>query len=116
MRHRNCLSRTGPALPNEAYGRGEGGRLRVPAFVFALALASLAAAPASAYVGPGAGLTVIGTIFALLSAVGLAIVGFVWYPVKRLLARRRSAAPDPGQEPAADPAAKSPSRDPLDGA
>ena len=43
---------------------------------------------ALAYVGPGAGLSVIGALFALLAAVALAVVGFVWYPVKRLLRRR----------------------------
>lgn len=42
-----------------------------------------------AYVGPGAGLTAVGTVLALLAAVGLLIAGFVWYPVKRLLRRRR---------------------------
>ena len=39
------------------------------------------------YVGPGAGLSVIGTIVALIVAVILAIVGFVWYPLKRILAK-----------------------------
>lgn len=48
---------------------------------------------ASAYVGPGAGLTAIGTIIALLAAVFFAIVGFVWYPVKRML-RKAPAAKD----------------------
>lgn len=47
----------------------------------------LVAAPAHAYIGPGAGLTAIGTVIALIGAVLLAIVGFVWYPVKRLRAR-----------------------------
>ena len=56
----------------------------------ALAAAVLPEA-ALAYVGPGAGLTAIGTVLALLAAVGLALVGFVWYPVKRLL--RRPAGP-----------------------
>lgn len=42
---------------------------------------------AFAYVGPGAGLTAIGTVLALIGAVLLAIVGFIWYPVKRLLGR-----------------------------
>ena len=53
--------------------------------------ALLAAAPqlAHAYIGPGAGITAIGTVIALLGAVLLAIVGFVWYPVKRLRAKRR---------------------------
>ena len=47
---------------------------------------------ALAYVGPGAGLSVLGALFALLAAVALAIVGFVWYPVKRLLRRRAGGA------------------------
>lgn len=47
---------------------------------------------AAAYVGPGAGLTAIGTILALLGAVFFAIVGFVWYPVKRMM--KKNAAKD----------------------
>jgi len=43
--------------------------------------------PALAYIGPGAGLGAIGTILALVGGVILAIVGFVWYPIKRLLRR-----------------------------
>jgi hypothetical protein len=51
----------------------------------------LFAAPqsAEAYIGPGAGIGVIGTVIALLGAVLLAIVGFIWYPMKRLLARKK---------------------------
>jgi hypothetical protein len=58
----------------------------------ALALAAtlaLAPAAASAYIGPGAGISAIGSALALLAALGLAVVGFVWYPVKRLLKLRR---------------------------
>jgi len=53
--------------------------------------AALMAAPqlAQAYIGPGAGLTAVGTAVALVGAVLLAIVGFVWYPVKRLRAKLR---------------------------
>lgn len=50
---------------------------------------------AAAYVGPGAGLTAIGTVLALIGAVFLAIVGFIWYPVKRLLGR---STPNGAQE------------------
>ena len=39
------------------------------------------------YIGPGAGITAIGAVIALVGAVLLAIVGFVWYPVKHLLKR-----------------------------
>lgn len=62
----------------------------------AVLLAALAVSTpdiALAYVGPGAGLTAIGTIFALMGAVVLALVGFVWYPVKRLLKRRGADVP-----------------------
>ena len=43
---------------------------------------------AKAYIGPGAGLSAIGTIVALIGAVFLVIAGFVWYPVKRLMRKR----------------------------
>ena len=52
----------------------------------------LLAGPAYAYIGPGAGLTAIGTVLALGAAILLAIVGFVWYPVKRLRQSRKAAA------------------------
>ena len=66
--------------------------------IFLCAAAALCCAPAYAYVGPGAGLGVIGTLFAFFGAVLLAIVGFVWYPMKRLLKRKgaRAAAADGG--------------------
>ncbi|MEM9667764.1 MAG: hypothetical protein AAF950_02480 [Pseudomonadota bacterium] len=62
-----------------------------PLKVLALAFGGLAIAPAaSAYVGPGAGLTAIGSLLALIGTIVLMIVGFVWYPVKRLLRRRKA--------------------------
>ena len=39
---------------------------------------------AVAYIGPGVGLTAIGTVVALIGTIVLAIVGFIWYPLKRL--------------------------------
>ena len=54
------------------------------------ALLAVAPAAAEAYVGPGAGLTAIGTVLALLAAVVLAVVGFVWYPLKWLMSRGKS--------------------------
>ncbi len=44
-----------------------------------------------AYIGPGPGLSAIGALFALIAAVFLAIVGFIWYPIKRLFRRRKAA-------------------------
>jgi uncharacterized membrane protein YccC len=60
--------------------------------VFSLALAALLLAlpqPAEAYIGPGAGLSAIGTVVALFGALLLAVVGFVWYPLKRLRRKLR---------------------------
>ncbi len=62
--------------------------------VILAALAALTPEIAQAYVGPGAGLTAIGTVLALIAAVALAVVGFVWYPVKRMLRREPDAPPD----------------------
>ena len=48
-----------------------------------------AAALAPAYIGPGAGLGAVGSLLALVGAAALMVIGFVWYPVKRLLEKRR---------------------------
>jgi uncharacterized membrane protein len=62
----------------------------------AVGLVLLLPQAASAYVGPGGGLTVIGAALALVGGVILGILGFVWYPIKRLLravsGRSRTAA------------------------
>jgi hypothetical protein len=64
--------------------------------VLLAALAALALTvpqPLAAYVGPGSGLTVIGAALAFVGGLFLAVVGFVWYPIKRLRARfKRSAS------------------------
>ena len=54
-------------------------------------LAWLIPSAAYAYIGPGAGISAIGSLLALIAAVLLAIVGFVWYPVKRIMKNRRKA-------------------------
>jgi hypothetical protein len=59
--------------------------------------------PAQAYVGPGAGLSAIGVVLALVGAILMMIAGFVWYPVKKLLKRRE---PQPSRT-SDDPARKS---------
>jgi hypothetical protein len=52
-----------------------------------LGLLILTTGPAAAYIGPGAGLSAIGAALALVAAVGLAVLGFLWYPAKRLTRR-----------------------------
>lgn len=54
-------------------------------------------APAFAYVGPGAGLSVIGAALAFIASLFLALIGFIWYPLKKLwraATRRREQPPE----------------------
>ncbi len=48
--------------------------------------------PAEAYVGPGAGIGMIGSLLAVLAVVGLAIVSLVVLPF-RMIAKKRRAKP-----------------------
>ena len=66
-----------------------------------IVIAALLPTQALAYIGPGAGISAIGTVLALFAAVLLAIIGFIWYPVKRVL-RRRKGAQEPRTEDEAD--------------
>ena len=56
-----------------------------------VALAALTPELANAYVGPGAGLSAIGSSIALIFGVFVAILGFIWYPIKRLLRGKQGA-------------------------
>ena len=42
-----------------------------------------------AYVGPGLGLGAIGAFVGVVISVFLAIVGFIWYPIRRMLKKRK---------------------------
>ena len=57
----------------------------VGSVAFLLLLVSIFPRPAMAYVGPGGGLSAIGVFFAVVAVVIVAIFGFVWYPIKRLM-------------------------------
>ena len=70
-----------------AFARRNGIRLAV----MMLLAVTLVPSTAAAYVGPGSGVTVIGAALALVGSVILAILGFIWYPLKRLLQARRRA-------------------------
>ena len=58
-------------------------------FQLLLVIFTLLPTPAFAYIGPGAGLGAIATFIAIVLGVILLIVGFVWYPLKRILNKRR---------------------------
>lgn len=69
--------------------------MRVAAFAVLLLVSS---APAHAYMGPGAGLAFIGSLIALIAALGIGALGLVWYPLKRLI-RMRHGAEDQDNDP-----------------
>lgn len=50
----------------------------------------LAATPAHAYIGPGAGLGTIIVVLGVLAAVVMAFFGLLWFPIKRALKARRN--------------------------
>lgn len=47
--------------------------------------------PVLAYLGPGLGAGVVAAILGVITAFFLAVVGIVWYPIKRMLRKRRKA-------------------------
>lgn len=57
---------------------------------------ALLATPVLAYAGPGAGLSMIGSLVALVGALLAALFGFVWFPVKRMLRNRRARQAEAG--------------------
>ena len=58
--------------------------------------AMVAATSAAAYMGPGAGLGMLGSVIAVVGAVLVAVVGLLVLPVRMLLKRRRTAQQKPG--------------------
>ena len=53
--------------------------------VFFLFLVCCVPQPAMAYVGPGTGMSAVGVFLAVVMGLVMALLGFVWYPCKRLL-------------------------------
>lgn len=69
---------------------------RVNMFLFiALTLTSV---PLEAYVGPGAGLSLLGALWGLLAAVAAALAFLLLWPLRRMQRRRREAARDEHRE------------------
>jgi hypothetical protein len=56
-------------------------------------LVALWAGPAAAYIGPGAGITMLGALWGVIVAVFLAIGAVLFWPIRILLRKRRKNAP-----------------------
>jgi hypothetical protein len=57
---------------------------------FICSIAMGTAGTAEAYVGPGLGLGAIGAVLGVVLSVLLAIFAVFWYPLKRLIAKRKA--------------------------
>lgn len=57
--------------------------------VLVIILICLLPQSAVAYIGPGTGLSAIGVFLAVVAGISIALFGFVWYPIKRLLRQKK---------------------------
>jgi Na+/melibiose symporter-like transporter len=55
----------------------------------ALTLSAAMAGPAAAYIGPGLGAGAIGVVLGVIGAIGLALFAIIYYPIKRMIRRKR---------------------------
>lgn len=69
-------------------------RNRTVVATLVLAAVLVVPAPVSAYGGPGSIVTGIGALLAAVAAVAAAVVGFFWFPLKRLMQRLRDGQED----------------------
>lgn len=74
-------------------------RARTAALIAAAGiLLTVAATPAWAYVGPGAGLSLLGALWALIAAIGSAILYVVLWPLRRWRKRRKGGGKASGSD------------------
>jgi Na+/melibiose symporter-like transporter len=79
--------------------------------ILATAAAFLFCKPAMAYIGPGAGITLLGAIWSVIAAIFLALGAVLFWPVRILFRRRRNRAAKVASEKAASVAPPSDSGD-----
>lgn len=65
---------------------------RASLLVTAISLYVAMAVPAAAYVGPGAGLSLLGALWGLVIAIAMAIGFILLWPFRRMLRKRKAAA------------------------
>lgn len=68
----------------------------------------LFAVPVHAYVGPGAGLSLIGALWALVAAIAAAVVFVIAWPIRRMRRRKREARAAHEREQAVEDGGRAP--------
>lgn len=72
--------------------------MRIVIRAVAGALLMACAASAHAYIGPGLGAGVVGTVLGILGSILLAVGAVIYYPIKRFMRRRREARKAPAEQ------------------
>lgn len=70
---------------------------------FSLAFVLGTVAPAAAYVGPGAGLSLLGALWGLLLSIGAALGFIILWPLRRLRQRKAKLVQTPVEQPPQSP-------------
>lgn len=72
-------------------------RFRLTALAVALA-AMVIPAQAFAYIGPGLGAGAISAVLGVLGSIFLGLFAIIWYPIKRLMKKRKKGRPGDGAQ------------------
>ena len=72
--------------------------IRLISLLFLLLLGALVSAPALAYVGPGAGISVLGSLLGILATIVLAIAAIVMWPLRKMMKKKKAAAAENSAE------------------
>jgi hypothetical protein len=75
---------------------------RTALLAIAMTAMGVAASPALAYVGPGAGLTLLGALWGLIVAVVVSLGFVLLWPIRRLMRRNKQAGRTPDTEASVD--------------
>lgn len=68
---------------------------KTQSFLLSIVAASSLPAFLFAYIGPGSGLSAIGAFLACIAGIVVTVLGFIWYPIKRLLGKsEKNQEPD----------------------
>lgn len=58
--------------------------------ILSLFFVLLFSVPAQAYIGPGAGISVLASVIGILVTILIAVGAIVWWPIRRMMKRRKS--------------------------